>query len=69
MVYGLLIRKIVGWASRRVLGPFGPSSDSKRLLRFLSTEKELSAVSKPRSLIDELEWRETWTELATVFGR
>ncbi|KAG5407194.1 hypothetical protein IGI04_013313, partial [Brassica rapa subsp. trilocularis] len=33
VVYGLLIRKIVGWASSRVLGPFGPSSDSTRLLR------------------------------------
>ncbi|KAG5383265.1 hypothetical protein IGI04_034735 [Brassica rapa subsp. trilocularis] len=33
VVYGLLIRKIVGWASSRVLGPFGPSSDSKCLLR------------------------------------
>ena len=44
MVYGLLIRKIVGWASSRVLGPFGPSYDSKRLLRLLSIKKELSTV-------------------------
>ncbi|KAG5400741.1 hypothetical protein IGI04_015348 [Brassica rapa subsp. trilocularis] len=33
VVYGLLVRKIIGWASSRVLGPFGPSSDSTRLLR------------------------------------
>ncbi|KAG5375440.1 hypothetical protein IGI04_040036 [Brassica rapa subsp. trilocularis] len=33
VVYGLLVRKIVGWASSRVLGLFGPSSDSTRLLR------------------------------------
>ena len=44
MVYGLLVRKIIGWASSRVLGPFGPSSDLKRLLRLLSIKDELSAV-------------------------
>ncbi|KAG5400328.1 hypothetical protein IGI04_014935 [Brassica rapa subsp. trilocularis] len=46
---------VYGWASSRVLGPFGPSSDSKSLLRFLSTKKELSANA--------------WTGVIPMIGR
>ncbi|KAG5410918.1 hypothetical protein IGI04_007237 [Brassica rapa subsp. trilocularis] len=52
VVYGLLVKQIVGWASSRVLGPFGPSSDSTRLLRVLSIKNELSVVSNPRKCMD-----------------
>ncbi|KAG5384083.1 hypothetical protein IGI04_035553 [Brassica rapa subsp. trilocularis] len=37
----------------RAFGPFGPSSDSTRLLRVLSIKNELSAVFNSQSLIDD----------------
>ncbi|KAF2549937.1 hypothetical protein F2Q68_00034588 [Brassica cretica] len=43
------LRNATGWASSHVLGPCGPSSDSKRLLWLLSIKNELSPVFTTRT--------------------